>query len=304
MSKETITIGKYGICHLSIIPVRAASTSKSEQVTQLIFGETYQIIKLSEDQKFVQIVIDYDQYEGWIEKSRVYEVLKGIYKEAKDNQYWVVDQEVAILKNSPYDCQVYLGYTLPGYQSGSLKLGAKELPFEGKIKDTRTIAGRDYMIQTAFRYLGAPYLWGGKTLVGIDCSGLVQQVFKQAGYYLARDAYQQAKQGKEVQLLITAQSGDLAFFARNGHIIHVGIIVTPKDLKRMNQELANLLLERLSALKAQDLMEQPRINQTFQWVIHAYDCVRVDVLDEQGIYNLDEQRYTHYTKCLRQIVHI
>lgn len=123
------------------------------------------------------------------------------------------------------------------------------------------------IVNTALLYLNTPYLWGGKTPFGIDCSGFTQMVYKLNGFNILRDASQQASQGEVLSFIEESSPGDLAFFDNNeGEITHVGII-----------------------------MEDHRI-------IHAHGKVRIDLLDQSGIYNLDTKTHSHKLRVIKKIV--
>jgi cell wall-associated NlpC family hydrolase len=129
------------------------------------------------------------------------------------------------------------------------------------------IQGKSSLIETAFMYVNAPYLWGGKTPFGIDCSGFTQMVYKLNGYALLRDASQQATQGVPLSFIEESEAGDLAFFDNEeGKIIHVGIIMDDN------------------------------------YIIHASGKVRVDRLDHLGIYNAELNKHTHKLRVIKKII--
>ena len=116
------------------------------------------------------------------------------------------------------------------------------------------------------RYLNAPYLWGGRSPFGIDCSGFTQLVFKFAGIKLQRDAYQQGGQGSIINFIEEVQPGDLAFFSNDeGAIIHVGIML--KDNR----------------------------------IIHSSGKVRIDKIDHFGIYNAETKKHSHLLKLIKRM---
>ena len=153
---------------------------------------------------------------------------------------------------------ILLGATLNG-------LSYLKHTFEG----TASVGLKDKtkLIDTAILYLNTPYLWGGKTPFGIDCSGFVQMVYKLNGFNILRDASQQASQGDALSFIEESEPGDLAFFDNNeGDIIHVGIIM--KDHK----------------------------------IIHAHGKVRIDLLDQSGIYNVDTKTHSHKLRVIKKII--
>ena len=159
-----------------------------------------------------------------------------------------------------------------GNQLSALVLGSSlnGLALLNHTYDGRIIEGqkpKNNLVKTAFLYLNSPYLWGGKTPFGIDCSGFTQMVYKLNGYKLLRDASQQATQGDALSFIEESEPGDLAFFDNNeGHITHVGII-----------------------------MED-------HYIIHAHGKVRIDRLDHSGIYNVDRNLHTHKLRVIKKIV--
>ena len=145
------------------------------------------------------------------------------------------------------------------------EINTEGFQFEG-LK-TSGIKPKSDLITTAYQYLNAPYLWGGKTPFGIDCSGFTQMVYKLNGYHLLRDASQQAGQGDALSFIEESEPGDLAFFDNDeGKIIHVGI-----------------------------MMEN-------NYIIHASGKVRIDRLDHLGIYNAEQNRHTHRLRVIKKII--
>ena len=250
----------YGICTLSVIPCRAEPNDRAEIVTQLLFGEHYSV--LEELEKWVRIKIQYDHYEAWICRKQFTEINAQEFDELSINEFDLVGEYFGELNhNQKEKLMIPIGSTLPYLHQGKLRIRQETYNFKGEK------AKKDFseLESYALTYLNSPYLWGGKSPAGIDCSGFSQMVYKLCGYKLPRDAYQQADEGESVSFVANAQLGDLAFFDNaEGNITHVGIIL--KDGK----------------------------------IIHASGKVRIDLIDHQGIYNEELKSYTHQLRIIKR----
>jgi len=248
---------QYGICNLSIVPLRDEPSDKSEMVSQVLYGEHFKV--LEKRKKWSKIRISFDKYEGWIDNKQ--------YIKITEDQYKKFDQQDLCLSGDLVEFINCKQNQLMPIPMGS-SLGALEVlkhTFDGlKISGKQP---KEHLIETAFMYLNAPYLWGGKTNFGIDCSGFTQMVYKLNGYKILRDASQQATQGDPLSFIEESEPGDLAFFDNEeGNIIHVGIMM--KD----------------------------------HYIIHAHGKVRIDRIDHTGIYNTEKKGYTHNLRVIKKVV--
>lgn len=255
---------KYGIGHLSIIPVRSEPSHKSELVSQLLFGETFSVIK--EQKNWLQIECSYDGYQGWIDASQFHELNEKDFHNITENNCGISMELSGTAASGSDSVPIVAGSSLPFFDGINFKIGKEKFIYNGQsiTADGKTNA---LLERVAMRYLNAPYLWGGRSPFGIDCSGFTQLVFKFMNVQLKRDAYQQAEQGAVVNFIEETLPGDLAFFNNEeGKIIHVGIIL--KDNK----------------------------------IIHASGKVRIDKLDHFGIYNAYIKKYSHQLKIIKRLL--
>ena len=186
----------FGICNLSIIPLRIEPSDKSEIVSQVLFGEHFQILEVSK--QWSKIKLQFDDYEGWVD-SKQYQIIS-------ESSYNQLCEEVIVLNS---DLIEYVtgpnNFLMPIPLGSSLsflnfnEININNYDFEGmKISGIKAKAN---IVNTSFMYLNSPYLWGGKTPFGIDCSGFTQMVYKLNGYHLLRDASQQALQGEALSFI-------------------------------------------------------------------------------------------------------
>ena len=254
---------KYGICNLNNIPLRKEASDTSEMVSQLLFGDHFKVLEIKMNWLYIQLA--FDGYQGWIDKKQVIEINESFYdtlqKEIPIYQYEILHS--ITLKDKSL-MPISFGARLPFYKDKQFKIN--ELNFN---LDTEVISGKQpksNLVETAFYYLNTPYLWGGKSIFGIDCSGFTQMVYRLNGYKLYRDASQQAKQGEVLSFIEESEPGDLAFFDNSdGFITHVGIIL-PNN-----------------------------------YIIHASGKVRLDRLDQSGIFNEETNRHTHNLRVIKKI---
>ena len=257
----------YGIADLSIVPMRSEKSERSEMVSQILFGEVFEILEV--DEKWVYVRMLHDRYEGWIDRKMYLEVTEEFIGKYKA-EVSVLATEVfnIVVKDGDYGNKLVVsGSVFPFFDATTKKMqiGGDTYTLVSKMKDVGIDSLRDLIIGYALMYYNTPYLWGGRSPYGIDCSGLSQIVYRMAD--LPRDASQQVTLGQNYSFLEEAMPGDLAFFGdETGAITHVGII-----------------------------WEQNRI-------IHASGRVRVDKIDHQGIFNEDLKRYTHNLKVIKRIL--
>lgn len=254
---------RYGVCHLAIVPCRAEASDKSEMVTQLLFGDYFEILEQTE--KWAKIKIALDNYECWVDRKQYLSCTqKEFSKQKYPSSYCYSPIGLINQKDEKNIFPIVIGSSLS--DKNKTIISGKSFSYDGDIK-SKTKTERKNIIQDSFLYLNAPYLWGGKTPFGIDCSGFVQMVYRINSYNLPRDASQQAELGKTLSFLEEATPADLAFFDNaEGNIIHVGII-----------------------------LENNRI-------IHASGKVRIDKLDHYGIFNEETNSYSHRLRLLKKIL--
>lgn len=238
-------------------------------LTQLLFGEHFQILKEEGEWYFIRAA--YDNYESWINKKQVELISGTIFKKLSNSNAAYTNDLVHPVnsKSDKYTFPLVIGSTLPFLKNSEAIIGGKKYSYKGRVvhhETAKTKLNRKTLIETAHLFLNSPYLWGGRSPLGIDCSGFTQIVFKVNGIKLERDSRHQAEQGVPLSFVEEAEPGDLAFFDnKEGRIIHVGIIL--KNLQ----------------------------------IIHASGKVRIDKIDHKGIFNSELNQYTHNLRIIKRI---
>ncbi|MGY8954057.1 MAG: C40 family peptidase [Flavobacteriales bacterium] len=259
---------KYGVSQLSVVPGREEPSDPSEMVTQILFGEHYKIIE--ERAKWVKIRLSYDKYECWIDRIQAFEVTKDVYNAIETSKSWATSIDLAAIGidiNTDSMIPLLMGSSLPNYENGKCRWGENVFEFSGMTVKSESGISREKIVDNAMMYVNAPYLWGGRSPFGIDCSGFTQLVYKIGGKKLPRDAYQQAEIGQTLSFVEEAENGDLAFFDNEeGSIIHVGILLGENE------------------------------------IIHSSGKVRIDKIDHQGIFNVDTKKYSHKLRLIKKIL--
>ena len=252
------------ICLLSVVPVRLEPSHRSEMVSQLLFGEFVDMGEERED--FVAVKCLYDGYEGWVQANQLTPVAE---KQSDATHYTATfSSKVEIdgrCRRVPFATPVFSD----GLSGEPMYFGDRvvryKIPDNALWKVAAPLFSDDRLEKAVSVYADAPYLWGGKSVWGTDCSGFVQQVGKLFGVMLLRDAYLQAAQGKAVNKLDEASVGDLLFFQNEkGRIVHVGILLQNRE------------------------------------IIHASGRVRRDVVNETGIIDRATGKQTHFLHSIRR----
>lgn len=255
---------EYGICRLSVVPVRQTKSEKAEIVTQLLFGEHYWVT--GKRAGWIRIKNYFDGYEGWISANQHHPISLEYFEQINNSDCRISLDPSALILYKKQRLTILMGSVFPVTSNEMFRM-EEQLAFDGESKTLSQKWPYEQLKGVALKYLGAPYLWGGKTPFGIDCSGFTQMVYKICGYKLKRDASEQSNQGIVIDNLDNAMPGDLIFC---NNIVsgtrHVGIL--------------------LDEGKA----------------IHASGKVRIDPVGEEGIINEESNRLTHALTAIRRIL--
>ncbi|MFO8053941.1 MAG: C40 family peptidase [Bacteroidales bacterium] len=257
----------FGINLLSIIAVREAPSHKSEMVNQLLFGEVFQVEVIKGD--WAYIASSHDNYKGWIDKKQMVGIGEQEYERMRGDDISVCTDIAQIVHNKSANdlISVVAGSSLPvPEKDNAFSMAGREFSYEGMRADLVNVQMPSQLAQIAEMFKGVPYLWGGRSPFGLDCSGFTQLVFKIGGFKIARDASDQAGEGDLVDFFEHAQAGDLCFFDNEqGDITHVGVYMGNDH------------------------------------IIHAHGKVRIDRVDHQGIYSKDDRRYSHHLRLIKRL---
>lgn len=256
----------YGVCRLAVVTVRKESDHKSEPVTQLLFGDHYEALESSKDQKWIQIRINADESTGWIDKLQHHSISSEYHQQISLANFKITTDIASTILYKKTQLTIVLGSIVPISGSELFKM-EEQFAFNGEAKSLGQRRDFEFLRSVAGKYLNAPHLPGGKSPFGIDAPGFVQMSFRLTGWQLPRDINQQSTFGKPVADIGEAQPGDLAFFkGKDGRINHVGILLDE------------------------------------QKIIHCSGRVRIDYLMEDGILAAETKIYTHTLATLRRIL--
>ena len=287
----------YGVCILSVVPLRAEATERAEMVSQLLFGDSYEVLET--EGNWLKIKTSDCGYEGFLNQKYHHALTDEQYQELLHQPQSLVSDFMTLLceEKSQTVFPVFIGtsfpqpdeqghfnmgdatFALPSWSAESAEnsdFRIQNSKFKIQNPKTETITSFQFstfsfqlstMLEFAMCFLRAPYLWGGRTPAGIDCSGFTQLIYKSIGVLIPRDASQQVELGNALDFASEAQIGDLAFFQNEeGRIVHVGMVCAPGK------------------------------------IIHASGQVRIDRLDDTGIFNADTGQYSHHLRIIKRLL--
>lgn len=229
----------YAFCNASLAPVRAEPSHKAEMVNQLLFGEKVEILEINE-RDWAKVRCEWDGYPGWCKPGQLTIINKKEY--CKEPRH-IADK---------HQNKLVFEHDEQWIPMGSDLFGLKSLHKKGGKYKGKKIAHKDmeltpkHLLEAAMQYINAPYVWGGRSIAGIDCSGLTQIAFKMCGKAILRDAAQQAEEGEQVDFLQHARKGDLAFFDNEeGKITHVGILLDNNNILHATDTSGRVVIDKI-----------------------------------------------------------
>jgi cell wall-associated NlpC family hydrolase len=256
----------FGITITSCVPIRKEPAEQSEMTSQLLFGELFEISE--KRNKWILIKTVFDNYQGWVDPKTIKLLDENQFEKLKNSPCEITKSVITQIsaQGSIFSTRIFPGSELYNLKKDKFSFADQEFTLDSQLEKNKGNQ-RDNLILYAKQFINAPYIWGGRTPFGIDCSGLTQVLYKIAGIPIHRDARKQVIHGHTISFINEAKPGDLAFFDNEkGEIIHVGMIFDEGK------------------------------------IIHASGRVRIDKIDHQGIYNEEIRQYSHKLRVIQQII--
>jgi len=251
---------------LAAVAVREAPSAKSQMVNQLLFGELITINDTKGDWLLIETVDD--RYAGWVCRNEIKKLSDSEFTGLNDSERFYLHTLSAQVRAKDAIIPVFRGSQFHGWEEGTFTVAGESFYYKKAVHKIPAEVGSREVLSVAANYLSVPYLWGGRSPMGIDGAGLVQMAYKMNGIMLPRDAAQQINKGEQVMFVEAAEPADLAFFEnKEGVINHVGIILGNNK------------------------------------ILHPWGKVRIDTIDHQGIFNKEAGRYTHHLRVVKRMLH-
>jgi gamma-D-glutamyl-L-lysine dipeptidyl-peptidase len=255
-----------GIITLPLVPLRVEASERSEMVSQLLFGECVEILETRDS--WLRLRNLSDNFSGWADRKMIKTLTSEEALSFTDIAPHCISVPLMMCKNAS-DENLLLpgGSLLPNYAVGKCVIADEVFTVESNEQAFFEPENAEQFSSLAKQYLNAPYLLGGKSIFGIDCSGLVQVIYSIGGIFLPRETSQQVEYGEVIDFLSEAKEGDLAFFENTeGKIIHVGIMLNSHQ------------------------------------IIHASGRVKIETIDNQGIISSHNGEYSHKLRVIKRII--
>lgn len=254
----------HALCHLSVVSLRKSPSNRSEQVSQLLFGEVVEV-KETKGRQWAKVICTWDHVIGWVLMEQIMPITEKEYYLFSENYSYCLDLFQPVYFDD-YMVPVTLGARLPAFDGLKFELNGKTYRYTGLAVEKQKL-GPSQLLKIAYKLMYAPHQWGGRSPLGIDAPGLVQLVYQMVGINLPRYSSEQVYEGTIVDFVEQAQPGDLAFFENsNGVISHSGIV-----------------------------LENGKI-------LHCQEKVRIDHFDHFGIYNQETRRYTYKLRVIKRLI--
>ena len=258
-----------GICFQAFIPMRREPDERSEMTNQVLYGESFTILESNKKKNFSLIRLDHDNYKGWIDSKTIYPFSGSEKAIFLSGSHEVTHNPFTILtsQNGSVPLIIGCGSIIRSLKAKVLDPTGNDYLTPERQKNSGTGDTRNNLMLFGKKLLNIPYLWGGRSSFGFDCSGLCQNLYKQVGINIPRDSVFQSSMGRTISFIEEAQTGDLAFFDNeDGEIIHAGMIFDKK------------------------------------MILHSSGKVKIDKMDHQGIYSSEQNRYTHRLRLIKNFI--
>ena len=256
---------KAAICTLTTVAVREKPSHKSQMTNQLLFGDPVNIL----DRQDTWLLIEGldDKYQGWIDQDQITTVSETFLKTLQHETPVYLTSRYCLADSGKNSVLLSSGSRLPAQKNDTLTINNEKWQLRDRFEITSGKQPAEKLITIARQFLNSPYLWGGRSIFGLDCSGFTQNVYRMAGIQLPRDSGDQATIGKTVDFIHEGQPGDLVFFENEEQqIVHVGILLNNNQ------------------------------------IIHASGKVRIDTIDHEGIFRKDKSVYSHKLRIIKRVL--